>query len=551
MTEQIVQALGGLGFFLLGMVLLTEGLSKLAGDTVHRLLARFTTSPLTGALTGAGLTAVLQSSSVTTATTVGFVSGGLLEFPQALGVMFGANIGTTATGWLVALLGFELEIGGLFMPLLLVGMLMRLFGRGPLASAGWGLVGFALIFLGIEALQQGMAGFQGIVTPSHFPADTFRGRLLLIGIGFLVTLVTQSSSAGIATALTAVDGGAISFVQAAAIVIGMDVGTTSTTALATIKGSAQTKRTGYAHVVYNLLTAIGALLLLNPYTAAIDRWFEGGAAGNAALALVGFHTTFNGLGVLAVLPFTGAFARLMTRLVPEHRSELAARLDSALLKDPTAAALTLLRSVRAMAAALFARTELALGVQRTTAIDAESVERIDQAVHEARRFAGRIVVPPERPDAQRLLLASMHVIDHLDRLVERCSDSEQLAHLRADPCLNQLTSAAQVALASASAAFRAEQEASAVGPRLLEAHDAVCSDREPYRRRMLRAVAAGALTLEDAIRRLDAFRWLDRTTYNAWRIAHHLEGGDSPDAPNSPETPESVEPPEPAKPAPA
>jgi phosphate:Na+ symporter len=201
--------LGGVGLFLLGMLVLTGGLRGLAGDALRRLLARFTRSPVSGAIAGAVTTAVIQSSSATTVTAVGFVGAGLLSFPQALGIVFGANIGTTVTGWLVAILGFKLELATIAPPLLVAGVLLRLFASGTARQAGWALAGFSLLFIGIDALQQGMGAFEGRVTPENFPEDSPSGRLRLVLIGVAITLVTQSSSAGVATAMVALGTGAI------------------------------------------------------------------------------------------------------------------------------------------------------------------------------------------------------------------------------------------------------------------------------------------------------------------------------------------------------
>ncbi|MBW2629925.1 MAG: Na/Pi symporter, partial [Deltaproteobacteria bacterium] len=219
----VLLCLGGLGLFLLGMVVLTEGLRALAGRALRRMLSRFTRSPLSGAMTGAVTTAVVQSSSATTVATVGFVGAGLLTFPQALGIVLGANVGTTVTGWLVALLGFKLELGTAALPIVLVGVLIRLLTGGRASSAGFAMAGFGLIFVGISLLQEGMGGFVGIITPDSFPGDTWSGRLLLVVLGIAFTLVTQSSSAGVAMALTAVNASAMTVQQAAAAVIGMDI----------------------------------------------------------------------------------------------------------------------------------------------------------------------------------------------------------------------------------------------------------------------------------------------------------------------------------------
>ncbi|MCG8585358.1 MAG: Na/Pi symporter, partial [Pirellulales bacterium] len=203
MAWGVMHALGGLGLFLLGMTVMSEGLKSLAHDRLRALLSRFTRSPTTGAATGAITTAIIQSSSATTVAAVGFVGAGLLTFPQSLGIIFGANIGTTITGWLVAILGFKFKLGDAITPLILIGVFLRLFGSRRLSALGYALAGFGLIFVGIRMLQEGMQAFSGLVTPESFPDDTFTGRLLLVLIGVAITIVTQSSSAGVAAAMAA------------------------------------------------------------------------------------------------------------------------------------------------------------------------------------------------------------------------------------------------------------------------------------------------------------------------------------------------------------
>ncbi|MBT8061357.1 MAG: Na/Pi symporter, partial [Gammaproteobacteria bacterium] len=180
MTGQLMTTLGGLGLFLLGMGVMTDGLKALAGESLHAWLTRFTHSPSSGALTGTVATAVLQSSSATTVTTVGFVAAGLLSFPQALGIIFGANLGTTVTGWMVALFGFKLKIGAAALPVVFAGAMVRTFGRGRWQEVGKAVAGFGVIFLGMDFMQSGMSAFQGTVTPDQFPPDTLTGRIILV-----------------------------------------------------------------------------------------------------------------------------------------------------------------------------------------------------------------------------------------------------------------------------------------------------------------------------------------------------------------------------------
>ncbi|MDH3668267.1 MAG: Na/Pi symporter, partial [Paracoccaceae bacterium] len=334
MTAELLLAVGGIGLFLVGMIMLTEGLKGLAGRALRRVLAQFTATPLSGAVTGALTTAVVQSSSATTVTAVGFVGAGLITFPQALGIVFGANLGTTTTGWLVALLGFKLQLGTIALPLVFAAALMRLFGSPRLDMLGTALAGFSLLFIGIDAMREGLDALEGAVTPSDFPGDSLIGRLQLVLIGAAVTAVTQSSSAGVAAALAALAAGAINFPQAAVMVIGMNVGTTLTALIATLGGSTAMRRTGYAHLIFNVITGLVAFLLLGPFIAAIGRF---GAGGDGLIAVVTFHTVFNLLGVVLFLPFAEPFAGLVTRLVRERGPTLTRRLGKPILRDPDAA----------------------------------------------------------------------------------------------------------------------------------------------------------------------------------------------------------------------
>jgi len=239
--------LGGIGLFLLGMILMTDGLKTAAGNALRKALARFTGGPLSALLSGATLTALVQSSSATTLATIGFVSAGILTFEQAVGVVFGANLGTTSTGWLVSLLGFKVSIAAFALPMVGAGALANLLGRGRWRAAGLAVAGFGLIFVGIDQLQVGMAGLATRLDPSMLPGDNLAGRLALVGLGVLMTVVMQSSSAAVATTLAALHAGTIGLDHAAALVIGQNVGTTVTAGLAAIGASTAARRTALAH----------------------------------------------------------------------------------------------------------------------------------------------------------------------------------------------------------------------------------------------------------------------------------------------------------------
>jgi phosphate:Na+ symporter len=190
---------------------MTEALRQLSGGQTRAVPARFTRTPLRGALSGMLTTAVVQSSSAATVTAVGFVGAGLIGFPQAVGVIIDANLGTTITGWMVVLLGFKLKLRLATLPVLLTGALQRVRARGTAARVGAVLVGLGLLFLGLEMMTQALRGFSGFPTPATLPPDTWPGRGLLVAIGIAATLVTQSSSAGVATTLALLGAGSISF----------------------------------------------------------------------------------------------------------------------------------------------------------------------------------------------------------------------------------------------------------------------------------------------------------------------------------------------------
>ena len=293
---------GGVGLFLLGMGLMTDGLRLAAGAALERILAQSTRTRLRGLASGVAVTALVQSSSAVTVAAIGFVNAGLLNFRQAVWVLFGANVGTTMTGWLVALVGLQFKIEVLALPLIGVGMLMRVTAeghrRGP---AGMALAGFGVLFLGIDLLKE---TFGGLSDQFQLPEGTSTTEVLvLVGMGIVLAVLMQSSSAALALALTAAQGGLLSAQGAAAVVIGANIGTTVTALMAAFGATANAKRAAAAHIVFNLLTGVVALMLLPwliSFLTELREWLSLDAAPAAKLAL--FHTVFNLLGVLLIWP---------------------------------------------------------------------------------------------------------------------------------------------------------------------------------------------------------------------------------------------------------
>ncbi len=528
MDPQVLQVFGGIGLFLLGMIILTDGLRALAGGALRRVLARSTDTPLKGAVLGAGATALIQSSSATTVTAVGLVGAGLLTFPQGLGIVFGANIGTTVTGWMVAILGFKVKLGLVVLPLLFLGVLLRLFAGGRLRQIGWAIAGFSLLFIGIDAMQQGMAQFEGRLTPADFPGDDLLGRLQLVLLGVVVTLVTQSSSAGVATALVALHAGTISFPQAAAMVIGMDIGTTFTAVLATLGGSTASRRTGYGHVIYNLGTGLLAFFLLGPFSTLVAPWT---AAGGAQFALVAFHTGFNIVGVILALTVAGPFARVVTRLVPERGPPLLRRLDTRQLRDPATAVDTAVATVRDIADLQIAIVADLLDPARRLPIPPARVAAVAEAVAATRTFVAGIRTSPSDPNVYARHLATMHTLDHLDRLADRCSQRARIDYLRREPRLRRLAAVLRGTLLP----FAAAGDTAATAGRADRVRTLLRRQRRVFRARTVAAAATQRIDADTVLSRLDSVRWLHRVAYHIWRILHHLQvaAQEAPPAPSA------------------
>ncbi len=517
----ILKAFGGLGLFLLGMIIMTDGLRALAGDAIRAALMRFTSSPATGALTGAISTAILQSSSATTVAAVGFVGAGLMTFASSLGIIFGANIGTTITGWMVALLGFKLKLGTIMLPLILLGAILKLFAPGRWAASGYTLAGFGLIFVAIGTMQEGMSAMQGIITPETLPNDSWSGRIRIVMLGAVATIITQSSSAGVAATLTALHAGAISFEQALALVIGMDIGTTITAVLATIGGTTAARRTGISHMIYNLITGSGALLLITPYITALLFFFPTALAADAEISLVAFHTLFNLLGVILILPFTGHFARMIKRLVPEKRSPYAIELEQSLLETPSLALTAVQKVVLVEYGLLLNHIEAVLDPGQSGA--RADLSRMQSILDETQVYLDAIV-PAGKDDASRIrMLDLVHTLDHLQRLHERCEEDEDRAITARET--RELSSMHGLL------AHMVHETVEAIGRNgwdhivrhSREAEQAVIQQVDPLRDLIANRVADDGIGVPQATDCLEAIRWLHRVSHHIARINYHLE----------------------------
>ena len=507
----IAHLLGGLGLFLLGMHLSTQALRALAGDSLRRILLRFTGGPVRATISGTLITALVQSSSATTLATIGFVGAGLISFQQSVGIILGANVGTTATAWLIAAVGLKVDIGSLALPIVGVGSLVHLFARGRLAQGGLVVAGFGLIFLGIGLLQQGMAGATTVLTPDHLPRDTLLGRAALVGLGALVTALVHASGAVVAMALTAIAGGHLDLDQAAALVIGANVGTTATALLGAIGGNIAARRASLAHFLFNAITGTVAFVLLPWLTRAVDTL----TGGDAALALAAFHTGFNLLGVALLLPLIQPFSRLILAILREPPHTLTRFLDQRVrLLGALAVEAVRRTTIEATGQAAGATADL---LQLGPGQEAhEALAEAGQAVEQVRAYLARLrVQDPLSPDEQARHLQTLHALDHLAALVESA---------RRAPGLGGDTPMVDELVHGLRALERWAGEPHLPCPVALVADTArhLHATFRVERATTFERLARGEVDPLAASQRLDGLRWLEQLGHEADRMTMHL-----------------------------
>jgi len=425
MTWQIFTGLaGGIGLFLLGMQMMTDGLKLSAGNSLRTILKSSTKTPLRGILSGALITSMVQASGAVTVASIGFVNAGLLSLKQAIWVAYGSNLGTTMTGWLVAIIGFGFNIKTFALPMIGVGMLVTLFSKsGRTAAMGKAFAGFGLFFLGIDLMKSGFGGLENMFALEAMQDSGVAGLLLFVGVGFVMTLIMQSSSAAIAITLTAAAGGVIALPAAACMVIGANVGTTSTAALAAIGATSNAKRVAAAHVMFNVVTGAAALLILPLILMAIERFQQQtGMAGGPATFLALFHTIFNLLGVALMWPITNRMVKeLKKRFKAAEEDEARPKyLDKTLLGTPSLAHEALIKEVERIRAISINMAEDAINTEASLSPRLASerfvMDKLIDAVGEFASDLRRSDLPEEVAEALPLALAATRYFSDVGEL---------------------------------------------------------------------------------------------------------------------------------------
>lgn len=321
----VLELLGALGFFIYGMKVMSEGIQKAAGDNLRNILSTMTSNRYTGVLTGFLITAIVQSSSATTVMTVSFVNAGLISLVESAGVMMGANVGTTVTGWLVTLLGFKVKVSAFALPLLAFAMPMMFSKRANLKNWAEFMIGFALLFLGLDALKAAVPDISSspaiVEFLNGFTNPNILTRLMFVGVGTLLTIIVQSSSAAMSLTIVLVAGG-LPIEIGTAMVLGENVGTTITAELAALVGNVHAKRSAKIHSIFNIIGVAWMVILLPYVLDALHYIWPAPTSGDPEkFTLALFHTTFNMLNVFILIWFVPNLVRAATRMVKSKGDE--------------------------------------------------------------------------------------------------------------------------------------------------------------------------------------------------------------------------------------
>ena len=319
----IFSLVGSLALFLFGMKTMSEGLEKFAGDRLRSILAAMTKNRVMGVLTGILITALIQSSSATTVMVVSFVNAGLMTLAQSIGVIMGANIGTTVTAWIISAVGFKVNIAAFAIPLLAIGMPLIFSGKGNRKSIGEFIFGFSFLFMGLSFLQEAATAMNigdmvaGML--AHVPQDSFFTIILFVIVGALVTMIVQASAATMAITLMLFDMNipGFGFEQAAALAMGQNIGTTITAFMASLTANTQARRAALAHMFFNVFGVVVFLIVFYPACDAVSWVVEnlmGG--GNDLFKLSAFHTAFNVINTLLLIGFVKQIEMFVCRVLP-------------------------------------------------------------------------------------------------------------------------------------------------------------------------------------------------------------------------------------------
>ena len=338
----------GIAVFLIGMVFMEDGFKLFSGGIIENVLKRTTSSVPKAIGVGFVATAIVQSSSLLTIIVISFLSAELISLSGAIGVIFGSNIGTTATAWIVSTFGVKIKIAQFALPMIIFGVAFRFKDEKSYQGLGSILVGLGFVFLGISYMKDGFDAMNSAINLASYAMEGYLGVLVYVFIGSIATIIIQSSSATMALIITALATGQIEYFNALQLAIGANIGTTVTAILGSLSSNANGKRLAVAHLIFNMVTAFVAIVFLYPLASLVTQLSEiiGIGANDYAMQLALFHTIFNVLGVLIVSPFTSRLVVFLKSLfVEEKNMDKAQFLDDVVINVPEAAIEAIRREV--------------------------------------------------------------------------------------------------------------------------------------------------------------------------------------------------------------
>ena len=430
----IFQLAGSLALLMYGMKMLSEGIQKSAGNSLHRFLAVMTSNRFAAVFTGCLITIIIQSSGATTVMVVSFVNAGLITLQQSVGVIFGANIGTTVTAWIVALFGFQFNIAAAAIPVFGIGYLIKYVRKIKKESAGEALMGFGLLFLGLDFLSALSPGADNAAVLNVFQNNGTVSILLGMLGGLLITAIIHSSSAATAVILTLCRNGVLHWEFAAAMVLGCNIGSTIDAVLASMGTKANARRAALVHVLFNVAGSILAFIFFRPLLALVDLITPGTVMQTLPSHVAMLHTLFNVLSTLLFLPFTSQIALLTEKLIKTEPNEIPGeyRLDfiSSGIKESVEPHIIRaekeISDMIMLAVAMFARIREGFS-DRTERFISQQMEFIeereeyaDQMQEQLSLYLYKCTELPVTERQRNNLAAMLHIVDEIENITDDC-----------------------------------------------------------------------------------------------------------------------------------
>ena len=510
------QAAGGVGAFLLGMSLMTESLRQLSGAALRARLQRTVGGPWAGLALGVAMTVAMQASSATIMATMGFAAAGLVTLVAAIGIVAGATVGTTSTSWLVALTGVGRAWFPWFMPMLLVGALLRFLGRGRVSDAGGFMAGFGLLLAGLNLLRPVMAPLVTSLGLMDASGSGLGSELALLAAGALAATIMQSSAAPIAIAMSALVEGGVSFRVAAPFVVGASVGTTSTALLVVPFSRAAGARVGVAWICISVVAALVALPTLQLLEALAQRW----GGGNGAISLAVFHTSFTVLGAVAGCLLARPLSRLLVAWVPDRGPALLRHIDEIGGGVPTVVLEGLRRGVAAMGAVALRAADARMHGQSAPATALlDDLRNAGRSLRVAASTAGTEGLSTHDMERQVASLQALEHVKAIRRLLQRDDLKPPPNPHSSFHDFVERASAGVLAAATWLEAPKGEAPSAAMRKLVREAG----RRRQAARLGTLEATGEGKVSVGDANAHLDAMRAIDTLVEHAWRLVSDLD----------------------------